>query len=122
MNQRAQVLVVLIGAAVVGFACGNIASPDVHDQLLFAVGATTFAAIAMGLVSLFSPAGTSVMADTPPRKLLGLRVAFVGFCIALTGFVVGVLVWPRAGFLLVLFGVMTGFLGIIIHFVRAFSK
>ena len=112
-------LFIICFAALFGASIGKVAD---FDQIYSAAVGGVIAAIAVGIGALFNTKTKELENTTPPRKLLGLRIGVVGFCLAAGGWLVAVYTLQVAGFILVATGVGVGFIGIGIHYVNMFRK
>lgn len=112
-------LLIISVAALFGASIGKVAD---FDQSYSAAFGGIIAAIAVGIGALFKTKTKELENTTPPRKLLGLRIGVIGFCVAAGGWLVAVYVSQAAGFILVATGVGIGFIGMGIHYVNMFRK
>ena len=120
MNARfLQPLAVLVIVALLGASLAKVGG---GNQWLFAVVAVVFATIALCIGRIFRGLTSSFERNTPPRKLLGMRVAMIGFLIATLGWLVGVYIYGPLGFYLAGAGIVAGLIGFPIHYRNIFRK
>lgn len=112
-------LLIISVAALVGASIGKVAA---FDQSYSAAGGGIIAAIAVGIGALFNPKTKELERTTPTRRLLGLRIGIIGFCVAVGGWLVTVYASQPAGFILAASGIGVGFVGMGIHYVNMFRK
>lgn len=115
-NLIPKVLIVLI-AALVGTSIGKVTS---FDLLLSATGGAVIAVIAVGIAALFGTKTSEIEKNIPPRQLLGMRIAVVGFIVAVFGWVITVFVSQSVGYFMTATGIITGQVGIVVHFFNMF--
>lgn len=114
-------LAIVTVAGLVGFSITRVDPGAAEHQVGFTVGGALIAAVAIAISRAFSGNSLHSFPVVPERKLLGLKIGVVSFCIALLGWLVGVLVNHSVGFVIVALGIALGFVGMAIHFVRMFS-
>lgn len=113
MSTRLLPSLVIVGVATLfGLSLAKVVA---GDPWAFSLGAAAIASIAVGIALVFARPTASLEQTTPPRKLLGLRIAVVGFLVALGGWLVGVFLSTSVGYYIVAFGVTVGFVGVPIH-------
>lgn len=112
-------ILIISVAALFGASIGKVAD---FDQRYSAAFGGIIAAMAVGIGALFNTKTKELENTTAPRKLLGLRIGVIGFCVAASGWIVAVYTSQSAGFILAATGIGTGFVGIGIHFVNMFQK
>ncbi|MDA8413727.1 MAG: hypothetical protein M0023_08050 [Desulfobacteraceae bacterium] len=112
-------LLIISFVALFGASIGKVAD---FDQIYSAAVGGIIAVLAVGIGALFNTKTKELENTTPPRKLLGLRIGVVGFCLAAGGWLVAVYTSQAAGFILVATGVGIGFIGMGIHYVNMFRK
>jgi hypothetical protein len=57
-----------------------------------------------------------------PRQLLGLKIFFSGFFVAINGWLVATLIHIDAGIRIAVLGIVIGFVGMGVHFVLGFKR
>ncbi|ADO00797.1 hypothetical protein Gbem_4096 [Citrifermentans bemidjiense Bem] len=112
-------ILIISVAALFGASIGKVAD---FDQRYSAAFGGIIAAIAVGIGALLNTKTKELENTTPPKKLLGLRIGVIGFCVAASGCIVAVYTSQSAGFILAATGIGTGFVGMGIHFVNMFRK
>lgn len=106
-------LAIVAFAAVFGLALAKVTA---GDPWFLSLGAAGIAVIAIGIAALFARPTASFEQDTSPRKLLGMRIATVGGLVALSGWVITVLLSANVGFYVVVLGFVVGFSGFVTHY------
>lgn len=104
---------VALGAALVAHSVATVAS---LATLPLALGGAAIGAVAFAVALAFRPAVVTVE-SSHGKRLLGLRIATVGFCIALSGWFVMVYLSSQLGFWVAACGVAIGFVGVATHMV-----
>ena len=111
-----QYFAVVAIAALVGFSITRVDAGAAEYQISFTLGGALLAVVAILIARVFSGKGSRPFPSIPGRKLAGLKIAVVGFCIALLGWLVSVLVSHIAGFTIAVVGIIVGIAGMAIHF------
>lgn len=101
--------------ALLGLSIARVAA---FDPWALSLGGAVIGAVAAGVDALFQQPIASLEEAIPPRKRIGMRIATVGFLIALGGWLVAVFLSRSAGYYIVVAGIGVGFIGIIIHFIN----
>jgi hypothetical protein len=110
-------------ASLVGLSLARVDPAAAENQLMFGLtGALIATASILIARSVFGSASAAPFPQVPRRKLRGLKVGVVGFCIALLGWLVGVFLSRTAGFAVAVLGIAVGFVGMGIHFMLMFSS
>lgn len=112
-------IIIVAVAALVGASVGKV---GFSDPLPFSLGGGVVAVIAVGIAGLFSPQTAKLEKSTPPQKLLGMRIATVGFVAATCGWLLTVFISQTFGFFLTASGIVIGFVGVAVHFINLFRK
>ncbi len=123
-------LVLNLGMYVIGGAYGalmglsitrtKIFSPD--QGFLFSLTGLGIALIGVFIAQAVS--GRIFVSLTPikPRQLLGLKIFFSGFFVAINGWLVATLIHTDAGIRIAGLGILIGFVGMGVHFVLGFNR
>lgn len=112
-------ILIICVVALFGASIGKVAD---FDQSHSAAVGGIVAAIAVGIGALLEKKTKELESTTPSRKLLGMRIGVIGFCVAASGWIVAVYASQSAGFMLAATGIGTGFVGVGIHYVNMFRK
>lgn len=113
---------IIVVAGLMGFSITRVDAGAAEHQVGFTLGGALVAGIAILISRLFSVRTQEVTAAIPEKKLLGVKVGVVSFCVALSGWLVAVLLNGKVGFVLVVAGVAAGFVGMAIHFASIFRS
>ena len=106
---------IILVASLMGFSLTRVDTGAAEHQIGFTLGGATLAAVAILISRVFSGAAKEVTTKIPEKNLRGMKIGVVSFCVALSGWLVAVLVNGKVGFVLVVVGVVAGFIGIAIH-------
>ena len=87
----------------------------------------SFAGLGVALIGVFLAQAVSgrIIVSLPPikpRQLLGLKIFFSGFFVAINGWLVATLIHTDAGIRIAVLGIVIGFVGIGIHFILGFKR
>ena len=113
--QRGNLIVLLAVTAVTALMAHSVATVASMEALPAAVGGAVIGALAFGAARVLRPAVASVEATQGGKRLLGLRIGTLGFCVAAFGWLLTVYLSPRIGFWFLVLGVATGFIGMAVH-------
>jgi hypothetical protein len=113
-----QALAVIVGTALVAASVSRVGGSDTAIQLRFGVVGAILGAAALFIVWLLRskdrPTG-SLFADS--GRYRGLKILFGGICVAAVGWLVAVYLSYGFGYWICVVGWLTGFVGLIVHFV-----
>jgi hypothetical protein len=114
--------VVVVAVALVAASLPHLEGKSVEVQLLFAlIGGVASAVVLLAVRAVRSDGRLRGSSYVEPSKYRGLKIGFVGFCVAVLGWLVAVFIAGTLGFWLVVLGVAIGFVGMIVHFVMMFA-
>ena len=87
----------------------------------------SLAGVGIALVGVFLAGAVSghIIASIPPikpRQLLGLKIFFSGFFVAINGWLVATLIHTDAGIRITVLGIVIGFVGMGVNFVLGFKR
>lgn len=111
-SRRLSRIAVVCVAGLLGLSLAKVFA---GDPWAFALGGAAIALVALGVAAIFAGQTASLEKTTPARKLLGPRIAVVGFMLALFGWLVGVFVSATAGYYVVALGAVLGLVGLSVH-------
>jgi hypothetical protein len=117
-----QATAVVVAVALVAASLPHLEGKSLEVQLWFAVVGAFASAVILFLVRATRSDGRlrgSFYVE--PSKYRGLKIGFVGFCVAMLGWLVAVFIAGAIGYWLVVFGVLVGVIGMIIHVVLMFA-
>jgi hypothetical protein len=117
-----QVVAVVLGVALVAASLARVQGWGTSAEILAGAVGAVASSLVLFLAWVFRSDGRlrgSFYVD--PKRYRGLRIGFVGFCIAAIGWLIGVYFSQAVAYWVVPIGIGVGLLGIIVHFVIVFS-
>jgi uncharacterized protein YacL len=112
---------IVILFALLGHSLTRLEGISKDDGLEFALVSALFASIALFIGSKLRPVTNQLEDSRPKIHFLGLKVGVIGFIIALCGWLTAIYVNGRVGFILAVVGILSGFVGMLIHFYFMFT-
>jgi len=117
-----RIFISLAVVAVTALLGVSIARVDSADPWPMALGGAVIGAVAAGIGALFQEPTAALEKAIPRRKLLGMRIAVVGFVIALGGWLVAVFLSKSAGYWIAMPGIFLGIVGLCIHVINLIPR
>ena len=122
LTEALQATAVVVVVALVSASLPHLEGKSLEVQLWFALaGALASAAILLLVRATRSDGRLRGSFYVEPSKYRGLKIGFVGFCVAMLGWLVAVFIAGAIGYWLVVCGVLVGFIGMIVHVVLMFA-
>jgi hypothetical protein len=112
---RGNFLILIAVMAVTALMGHSVATVASLEGLPGAVGGGVIGGVAFGIATVLRPATVSVEVRLGRKRLHGLRIGIVGFCIAAAGWLVAVYLSGHVGFYVSAVGVAIGFVGMAVH-------
>ncbi len=108
-------LAIVVVSALVGLSFSRVDATAAEDPVWFALAGAVVGLVASAVVRAFSSGSALKNVQANSRNHKGLRIAFVGFCVALLGWLVAVFIHHVAGLVFVAFGIGCGFFGVAVQ-------
>ena len=115
---------VIAGAygALMGLSITRTKTFSSEQGFLFSLAGVSIALVGFFLARTVSGRVIVSLPPIKPRQLLGLKIFFSGFFVAINGWLVATLIHTDAGIRIAMIGIVIGFVGMGVHFVLGFKR
>ena len=121
-SSRISTLAVILVCGVLGHSIATVLGENGSGSLRWALGGGVIGVMGLIISVAVRPFVRNLESSRPPAQLLGMRIATVGFLLALSGWLIGVYLGSRIGYWMVALGVSIGGAGILVHNVNLLRK